>query len=146
MDPALDLAFALRIVAMGLFLTAAAVLARAWRQSSLQAALAFGVLRRDRRQALVTALLVLFTSLGLAVGLSAYQDVHYVAFDLAQVVGGTLLLAAAIATFALTWQGFGVLPTAEQALLVTDAPEPYLAAIGVADREASRRAETVSPR
>lgn len=135
MDPMLDSAFALRVAAMALFLLAALVLVRAWRRSSLQDALAFAVLRRERRRALVAALLVLFVSLGIAVGLSAYQDLHAVAFDTAQLVGGVLLLAASVATFALTWFGFSVLPEAAEAKLITDAPEPYVVSIGVVDRE-----------
>jgi hypothetical protein len=138
MDSALVLAFALRVVAMGLFITAAALLARAWRRSSLQEALAFSVLRRERRLALVTALLLLFSCLGLAVGLSAYQDLYGASFDVSQVVGGVLLLTASVATFALSWLGFGVLPAPAEARLIADAPEPYVAAVGVVDRKVSR--------
>lgn len=138
MDSTLEVAFALRVVAMGLFLSAAVILARAWRQTSLQQALAYSVLRHKRRSALVAGLLVLFTCLGLAVGLSAYQDLHTVSFELAQSVGGVLLLVASVATFALTWGGFGMLPPPGEAALIADAPEPYLAAVGVMDRESGR--------
>ena len=138
MDSALVLAFALRAVAMSLFITAAVLLTRAWRRSSLQEALAFSVLRRERRLGLVIALLILFSCLGLAVGLSAYQDLYGASFDVSQVVGGVLLLVASVATFALTWLGFGILPTQAEARLIADAPEPYVAAVGVVDREISR--------
>ena len=138
MDPALEVAVALRVVAMALFLSGAGILARAWLQSSLQKALAVSVLRRERRLSLVTALLILFCCLGLALGLSAYQDLHGAPFDLAQLVGGVLLLAASVSTFGLTWFGFGVLPTSEEATLIADAPEPYVAAVGIVDRESDR--------
>lgn len=138
MDSTLTVAFALRMVAMALFLLAAALLARAWRRASLQEALAFSVLRRERRLGLLAAMLVLFTCIGLAVGLSAYQDLHGVSYDLAQLVGGVLLLVASLATFELTWMGFGRIPAPHEAVLVTDAPEPYVASVGVADRGSTR--------
>jgi hypothetical protein len=135
MDPYLVMAFALRLIAMALFLAGAAILARAWVASSLQGALAFSVLAKQRRIGLATALLFLFVCLGTAVGLSAYQDLAPVAFDTAQLVGGTLLLAASVATFELAWLGFGALPSPGEAQLITDAPESYVASIGAADRE-----------
>ena len=138
MDATLDLAFALRAVAMVLFLTAAVVLVRAWRRASLQKALAFSVLRAERRTAMVGALLVLFCCIGLAVGLSAYQDLAGVFIELAQVVGGVLLIAASLATLALTWFGFGMLPPPEAAQMIADAPEGYVAAVGIVDRESGR--------
>ena len=138
MDPALEVAVVLRGCAMAMFLAAAAVLGRAWRRASLQEALAVSVLRRERRRNVVLALLVLFTLLGVTVGLSAYQDLRVVAFDLAQLVGGVLLLGASLNTFVLAWLGFGALPAPSEARLIADAPEPYVASIGVADRGADR--------
>lgn len=135
MDSLLEMAVVLRVISMALFLAGAVILARAWRAASLQAALAFSVLVRKRRTALATALLFLFVCLGAAVGLSAYQDLAAVAFDKAQLVGGVIVLAASIATFELTWLGFGALPTPGEARLIADAPEHYVASIGVADRE-----------
>jgi hypothetical protein len=137
MDTTLTLAFALRAVAMTLFLSGALLLFRAWRSSSLQSVLAYSVLRRERRRAIVSSLLVLFCFVGLAVGLSAYQDLQGVFSELAQVVGGGLLLLASMATLALAWLGFGTLPAPEEGRMIADAPEGYVAAVGVADRASS---------
>lgn len=114
------------------------MLALAWKRSSLQAALAAAVLDQRRRGSTVAALLVLFAFVGIAVGLSAFQDLTAVPFDLSQVVGGVLLLSASLATFTLTWVGFTMLPTPAEAKIVLDSPEPYLASVGVLDRKFDR--------